>query len=106
MDFRTVKEKLIQYYIELKRNRIQVDMMILFGSFAKGKSQKDSDIDVAIVSNKFGRDRHKEIVKLNKIARKVDSRIEAVAISMREYFDPNSISPILDEIKKTGTSVL
>ena len=95
MDFRAVKEKLIQYYIELRRNRVQVDMIILFGSFAKGKPRKDSDIDVAVVSRNFGRDRHRETVRLNMIALKVDSRIEAIPISTREYYDKNSISPIL-----------
>ena len=32
---------------------IPIDKMILFGSVAKGKVHKDSDIDLIIVSNKF-----------------------------------------------------
>lgn len=32
---------------------IPIKKMILFGSIAKGKSHKDSDIDLIIVSNKF-----------------------------------------------------
>ena len=32
---------------------IQIDKMILFGSMAKRKGHKDSDIDLIIVSNKF-----------------------------------------------------
>ena len=32
---------------------VPIDKMILFGSMAKGKGHKDSDIDLIIVSNKF-----------------------------------------------------
>ncbi len=39
------------------KNRLSVNMpinkMILFGSMAKGKSHKDSDIDLIVVSRKF-----------------------------------------------------
>ncbi len=35
---------------------IPVEKMILFGSYAKGTAHSDSDIDIAVVSKKFGYD--------------------------------------------------
>jgi predicted nucleotidyltransferase len=52
----------------LKAEGIQIDKIILYGSYASGKFHKDSDIDVAIVSPDFGVDRFEEGVKLFRIA--------------------------------------
>ncbi len=106
MDFIQVKRILIEYYKELKRKNISVDLIILFGSYAKGIPHKDSDIDVAVISRSFGKDRFKEGLRVNRAAHSVDARIEAIPISLKEYFDPHSISPILHEIKKTGVLIL
>lgn len=106
MDFRNIKEKLIKYYKALSDEGVKVDLIILFGSYAKGKANKNSDIDVAIISRNFGRNRFKEGVKINRIASAIDTQIEAIPISLKEYFDPHSISPILHEIKINGIAIL
>lgn len=106
MDFRTVKEKLINYYLALRANGVCVDLIILFGSYATGEARKNSDIDVAVISRNFGKNRFNEGLKINRIASEVDSHIEAIPISLKEYFDPHSISPILYEIKTKGVPIL
>lgn len=55
--------------------------MLIFGSHAKGHSRPDSDIDVAVVSPQFGRDRLKEMMLLRKISLRVDSQIEPIPFS-------------------------
>jgi predicted nucleotidyltransferase len=77
-------------------------MIILFGSFAKGQQHKDSDIDIAVVSRQYGKNKLFEGAKLNLVASKIDPRIEALPFSLKEYRDPHNISPILHEIKSTG----
>ena len=48
-DFR---EELKDFKYRLSK-RLPIDRMILFGSYAKGKPHKDSDVDLIIVSPKF-----------------------------------------------------
>ena len=42
---------------KLTHEGIKVDRMVLYGSYAKNKSRPESDIDVAIISRDFGKDR-------------------------------------------------
>ena len=85
----------------LKAEGIQIDKIILYGSYASGKFHKDSDIDVAIVSPDFGVDRFEEGVKLFRIACKIDPRIEPIPISLESYQNDNWI-PLIYEIKEKG----
>jgi len=48
----TIIEKLKQFKDNLK-NIISVSSVVFFGSMAKGKSHKDSDIDLIIISKDF-----------------------------------------------------
>lgn len=106
MDFRRVKEIVIRFFQELKRNNLTPDLVVLFGSHAKGTSNRNSDIDIAVVSQKFGKDRLKEIAFLNKIALKIDPSIEAIPINTFDYIARETTSPILNEIKKSGVAIL
>jgi len=46
------KEELRKFKFRLSK-KIPIDKMIFFGSYAKGKSHKYSDVDLIIVSKKF-----------------------------------------------------
>jgi len=95
-------KKLIDKYIKkLRENDVDVEKVILFGSYAKGLDSNDSDLDLCIVSKDFGKDSLLESQFLLKIAAGVDSRIEAIPSGLKDY-NTNKISPILDEIKNTG----
>ena len=51
-------KKIIDKYIQkLIENKIDVEKVILFGSYAKGLSSKGSDLDLCVVSKNFGKDR-------------------------------------------------
>ncbi len=106
MDFRRVKEIAIRFFQELRRNNLTPDLVVLFGSHAKGKPNKNSDIDIAVVSRKFGKDRSKEITFLNKIAYQIDPSIEAIPINTFDYIAKETTSPILNEIKKSGVVIV
>ena len=45
--------ELINRYIEELSKDIVIDKVILFGSYAKGTNNKESDIDIAIFSKDF-----------------------------------------------------
>ncbi len=71
--------KITSQYAALLRNHIKLDKVILYGSFAKGKSHIDSDIDVAVVSPDFtGGDRLEDQLKLMRFRRQIDLRIEPI----------------------------
>ena len=93
--------KIVNKYIsEVVKSGIPVDSAYLFGSYAKGNSKRDSDIDICIISPKFGKDYFKESLTLDFLTHTVDCRIEAVP------FHPNDLkdkySTLAAEIKKYG----
>lgn len=106
MDFSEIKLKIINFDHELRRKNIRPDIILLFGSHAKGTAKKDSDIDLAVVSRDFGKNRLKEGILLNKILYKLFPEAEAIPISLKDFFDKENVSPILSEIKKTGIPIL
>jgi Nucleotidyltransferase domain. len=58
----------IKRYLEaLKTENIRVNKVILYGSLAAGTADKDSDIDLAIVSTDLGRDRFNESLLLKNL---------------------------------------
>lgn len=102
MDIRQIKQIALEYRALLIKHKIQPDIIILFGSQAKGTSHKYSDIDLAIVSRNFKKGNTKDSIKLNRIAFELDAPIEAVPVNYYEYMKKETTSPILDQIFKTG----
>ena len=94
--------KIIQRYVKrLRQEGISVDRVILYGSYAAGKERRDSDIDVAIVSRDFGKDRVEEGISLYRIAGEVNARLEPIPISVEAYENDTWI-PLIYEIKAKG----
>jgi predicted nucleotidyltransferase len=101
---RTIRKIIVNFVKLLGGSNIPVSKVILFGSYANGTAREDSDIDVAVVSERFGHSRLKEGQLLFKKARLVDSRIEPIPVSVDDY-DHDEDSPILYEIKKSGIEI-
>ena len=94
--------KVIKKFVKrLRQEGISVDRVILYGSHAAGKGRRDSDIDVAVVSKDFGKDRVEEGIELYRIAGKVDARLEPVPISLAAYENDTWV-PLIYEIKVKG----
>ena len=94
--------KTIRKFIKaLKQEGIPVDRFILYGSYAKGKTRPDSDIDVAVISKNFGKDRVEEGMTLFRIAGKIDPRLEPIPISSESYEEDTWV-PLIYEIKEKG----
>jgi len=85
----------------IRDNNIVVSKVLLYGSFAYGKPTLNSDIDVAIVSPDFGKDRHEEEKLLRQIAWRIDTRLEPVPISIESFLNDDWI-PLIYEIKSKG----
>ncbi|OGL45540.1 MAG: hypothetical protein A2149_06810 [Candidatus Schekmanbacteria bacterium RBG_16_38_11] len=80
---------------------IHIEKVILYGSFASNRAHKDSDIDIAIISSDFGKDRYEEGKKLLQIAWRVDPRLAPIPISLESYKKDTWI-PLIYEIREKG----
>ncbi len=96
-----VIKKIEEFVKALKRDNINVAKVILYGSWASGKAHEYSDIDVAIVSPDFGKDRFEEGVRLFKIACEIDSLIEPIPLSLESY-EKDTWVPLIYEIRVNG----
>jgi predicted nucleotidyltransferase len=79
---------------------MKVEKVYLFGSFAKGTTHKDSDIDVAFVVNHFEGNFFDVVPPIWLIKEQVDDRIEPHVIARDEDF-----AGLLDEIQRTGVEI-
>lgn len=93
-----------QYVKSVKKSGIDVSNAYLFGSYAKENPHKDSDIDICVISPKFGKDYFEESLKLRHITNKIDLRIEPVPLNPKDMKD--KYSTLASEIKKYGISLI
>ena len=87
-------EKISQYY--------KIEAIILFGSYAKGTQNEDSDIDIAIISDDF-KDIFDDMADLIGYTWKIDTRIEPHPISKEDY--EKIATPFVQEVIDTGIKV-
>ena len=92
----------IKKYIEKISEHYQIEAIILFGSYAKGTENEDSDIDIAIISSDF-KDIIDDGANLIGLTWKIDTRIEPHPITTVEY--ENVATPFVQEVINTGIKV-
>ncbi len=81
---------------------LHIERAIIFGSYAKGKAGKWSDIDVALVSKDFTGVRFYDRKKLNRCLIKIDSRIETHPFRPEDFTRDNLF---VDQILKDGIEI-
>ena len=97
-------EKTIRSYLEqLERIGIHVQQAILFGSYASGKYEEWSDIDLAIVSKDFVGNRFEDRNKIRKITLQVNSDISPMPYRPEDFNDSNYF---VKEILETGIRII
>ena len=92
----------IKKYIEKISKYYKIEAIILFGSYAKGTENEDSDIDIAIISSDFS-DIIEDGAKLIGLTWKIDTRIEPHPITIEDY--KNISNPFVKEVLDTGIKV-
>ncbi len=93
--------KIASSFAQAVKSNFDCSEVILFGSYAKGTSHEESDIDIAVVlvgyENQF--DVQLELMRLR---RKIDSRIEPHPFRLSDF---NSANPVVSEILQYGQRV-
>ena len=92
----------IKKYIEKISQYYRIEAIILFGSYAKGTENEDSDIDIAIISSDFS-DIIEDGAKLIGLTWKIDTRIEPHPITTEDYQKVSN--PFVREVVDTGIKV-
>jgi predicted nucleotidyltransferase len=96
-------KNVVRNYLNKIGNQIPVRKAILFGSYAKGTFDEESDVDLAIFSEYFeGTSRVEGITYLLLNAMDYDIDLEPVAFTDKEYDERLGI---VDEIIKTGIEI-
>jgi predicted nucleotidyltransferase len=79
-------DRIIQGFIARLEQEIPVQEVILFGSYARGKAQAHSDIDLAVISDWFeGKPAIENLKFLSRIAARYNTLIEALPFTEKEY---------------------
>ena len=83
--------KVIKIFAEELQKDIPVEKILVYGSYAAGKQDKQSDIDVIVVSSVFARGNHMAHMQyLFRKAAKINSLLEPIPASPREIDMPDT----------------
>lgn len=99
-----VIEVIRKYILSLTEIDISINKVILFGSQLKGDSDDWSDIDIAVISEDFGKDILNERILVSRIAYHIDPRLDVHPFSLEE-FENESWKTIIHEIKLNGIEI-
>ena len=88
-------------YAYLVKEKYDYIKIIIFGSYAKGNFNNDSDIDIAVILKDYNNIMDIQ-VELMRLGRKIDSRIEPHPFRERDFELSN---PIVNEIIKYGQEI-
>jgi predicted nucleotidyltransferase len=96
-----IRQIIKQFVDALAKKGVRIEQVILYGSYASGNVRSGSDLDLAIVSPDFGKDRFEEGKLLLQTAWRIDPRLQPIPISS-EAFEKNTWVPLIHEIREKG----
>jgi len=99
----TVIKDIRRYVAELNKQGIDVQKVMLFGSWAKGSAGEDSDVDIALISSSFSGDRFRDRRIIVPLRRKINNNLEPIP------FDPETFAQdgtLVKEIKMYGEEIV
>lgn len=92
---------IVNKYINEISKKFIIKEVYIFGSYAKGTNNEDSDIDVAVILES-NIDTIDLMIELMMLTQNIDLRIEPHPIKINDFKQGN---PFVDEIKNTGLKV-
>lgn len=99
-----IRNVIAKFVNQLAMKGIHVKKVMVYGSHASGRAHSDSDLDVAIISPDFGKDRYEERKTLLQAAWRVDPRIEPIPVSSKSY-EHDTWVPLIHEIREKGVEL-
>jgi len=100
-----IKEIIGEYKQTLQKLGINVERMILYGSYAKANQREDSDIDLIVISKDFQKMNLRERLEVLGIAAvRIMRPVEAKGYTPQELETPQEAS-FLKEVLEVGVSI-
>lgn len=94
---------IIQRFLTLVSQEFPVKNIYLFGSYAKGNAHDYSDIDIAVVSDKFEGIRFNDKERLAKYIINTSYDLEVHPFKTEDFTEDN---PFVKEIIRTGKKII
>jgi predicted nucleotidyltransferase len=94
---------IVSRFVKLVSDEFPLNTVYLFGSYANGTAKEYSDVDLAIVSDKFEGSRFFDKQKLNKYILKTSIDLEIHPFKTEDFTDDN---PFVKEILQTGLKIV
>ena len=105
ISLRPVARLIIQKYIELlKKEKIPVEQVIVFGSQTNGTASEKSDIYLCVVSSAFGKNYHEEMVRLMVLASSLHEPMDVVPFTPKDLAD--KYDSLAAEIRRYGVPLV
>jgi predicted nucleotidyltransferase len=104
MPSRSIVNLIRKFLRETEHAGIPVFAGVLFGSYAQGNAQADSDIDLLVISRNSGRTPDRDLDTLWRLRARVDFRIEPLLVS-KSRWDRDHGSPMLAAIRQEGRMI-
>ncbi len=92
-----------KYLVALKKQNIPIQQVFLFGSYATGKYDRWSDIDLALISDIFEGSRITDRKKIRPITLSISSMLEVLPYRPNDFTSEN---PFVKEILETGLRIV
>ncbi|MHB8853960.1 MAG: nucleotidyltransferase domain-containing protein [Ignavibacteriaceae bacterium] len=96
-------DNIINQFVAMVSNEFPVKGLYLFGSYAKGNAGENSDIDIAIISDKFEGRRFWDREKLGKYIIKSSFDLEVHPYKTEDFTEDD---PFVKEIIRTGQKIV
>jgi predicted nucleotidyltransferase len=101
----SIIEVVRRYLAKVEEIGIPVARAVIYGSFACGKQTENSDIDLLVLSPIFDKAKNTQVVdQLWRMTWRVDSRIEPIAVGVRE-FEESEDSPLIAIARQEGVTI-
>ena len=94
---------IVNKFISLVSDEFPLNSVYLFGSYANGTAKEYSDVDLAVVSDKFEGSRFFDKQKLNKYILKTSIDLEVHPYKTEDFTEDD---PFVKEIIQTGLKIV
>jgi predicted nucleotidyltransferase len=95
----------IKNYIYLLNNEgFKINRAFLYGSYATGKSNESSDIDLMLISESLDENDRQKKSRAWILTKKIDSRIEPYLVNYKR-FDKDENSPLFEIVRREGLEI-
>ena len=99
----SIIDKIKLFVKELEKEKLQIEKVFLFGSYAKNTANEWSDIDLAVVSDDFTGDRMVDYDRFVNAILSIDRSIEPIPYRTENFTIDN---PFVSEIIRTGFRIV